>query len=43
MTQNEWLAIAPFLMVSGLALLVIIAYTLFLRWVLRGGIPDIPE
>ncbi len=29
--------------VTGLALLIIIAYTLFLRWVLRGGIPDIPD
>lgn len=38
--QNPLLILA---IVTGLALLVIIAYTLFLRWVLRGNIPDIPD
>ena len=38
--QNPFLILA---IVTGLALLIIVAYTLFLRWVLRGGIPDIPE
>jgi uncharacterized BrkB/YihY/UPF0761 family membrane protein len=38
--QNPLLILA---IVTGLALIVIVAYTLFLRWVLRGDIPDIPE
>ena len=38
--QNPLLILA---IVTGLALVVIVAYTLFLRWVLRGDIPDIPE
>lgn len=38
--QNPLLILA---IVTGLALVVIVAYTLFLRWVLRGDIPDIPK
>jgi hypothetical protein len=38
--QNPFLILA---IVTGLALLVIVGYTLFLAWILRGDIPDIPE
>ena len=38
--QNPLLILA---IVTGLALLVIVAYTLFIGWILRGDIPDIPE